>query len=185
MISKLFFEFLKVGGLTIGGGYAMISIVKEICVDKNKWIDEKEFADMLTVSESTPGPIAINMATYIGYKKAGIIGAIVSTIAVVFIPMLIIYLFFLFMKETMDQKIVQNAFLGIRIAVSIIIIQVATDMIKTEIKNSKNKKFPIMIFIMTIVFELIIMFLNIQINTIYIILIGFIIAFARIRIKKI
>ena len=184
MLFELFIEFLKVGGLTIGGGYAMISIVKEICVDKKKWIGEEEFADMLTISESTPGPIAINMATYIGFKKSGIIGAIVSTIAVVFIPMLAIYIFFLFMNGAMKYEITKNAFLGIRIAVSIVIIQVATDMIKVEVKNSNNKIFPISIFLITVLFELIILFLGIHINTIYIIMMGFIISFITLMLKK-
>ena len=184
MLLELFIEFLKVGGLTIGGGYAMISIVKEICVEKKHWIGEEEFANMLTISESTPGPIAVNMATYIGYKKAGIMGAVVSTIAVVFIPMVTIYIFFLFIKGAMKYEIIKNAFLGIRIAVSIVIIQVAIDMIKVEIKNSNNKKLPISIFLITVLFEVLILFLGIHINTIYIIITGFIISFVFLMLKK-
>ena len=70
---ELFLTFFKIGMFTLGGGYVMIPLVKDNCIEKKKWITEKEFIDILAIAECTPGPIAINMATYVGYKKKGII----------------------------------------------------------------------------------------------------------------
>lgn len=185
MLLKLFLEFMKIGGLTIGGGYAMISIVKEECVDKNNWIKEDEFYDMLTVSESTPGPIAINMATYIGYKQAGIMGAIVASIGVVFIPVLIIYVVALFLSDFLKFKIVSNAFNGLRAAVSIIIMAVAYGMIKKEYKDSDKKKVSLFLFFVTLILMILFGILNINVNTVYIILIAFLVAFIMLLVNKI
>ena len=79
MLYNLFWVFFKIGLFTFGGGYAMIAQIKEIVVDKHKWIDEDELMQIITIAESTPGPIAINMATYIGYKKRGVFGSICAT----------------------------------------------------------------------------------------------------------
>ena len=92
MLLSLFLTFFKIGLFTFGGGYAMISQIKETIVEKKGWIDEEELMQMITVAESTPGPIAINMATYIGYKKGGVLGSACATLGVVLPSFIIIVL---------------------------------------------------------------------------------------------
>ena len=91
---SVFFSFLKIGAFTFGGGYAMIALLENEFVQKKKWIDKDEFLDMAAIAESTPGPIAINSATYIGYRIAGVLGSTVATIAVVIPSFVIIYAIF-------------------------------------------------------------------------------------------
>ena len=83
ILIELFLIFAKIGLFTFGGGYAMISLIENNCVEKKKWITHDEMMNITVIAESTPGPIAINCATYVGYKKAGIIGAIISTLGIV------------------------------------------------------------------------------------------------------
>lgn len=138
MLLKLFKTFIKIGAFTFGGGYAMISIVKEECVEKNKWITNNEFMNLVAVAESTPGPISVNLATYVGYKKGKILGAIVSTLGVVLPSIVIIFIITLFVKDFLKIKIIQDAFFGIRIAVAIIIVRVAISLILDEIKRYRR-----------------------------------------------
>lgn len=156
MLLELFTTFFKIGLFTFGGGYGMISIVKDECIDKKNWITNDEFVNLIAVAESTPGPIAVNMATYIGYKKAKFIGAIISTIGVVLPSLIIIYIIAMYLKDFLKYKVVENAFFGIRVAVSIIIIRTAYNLIKSEVKNHDNKKLILILFgIYTIVFFLV------------------------------
>ena len=92
MLLTLFIIFAKIGMFTFGGGYAMISIIEDICVRQKQWITHEEMMNMTVVAESTPGPIAINCATYIGYKQRGFVGAIVATLGMITPSFLIIYL---------------------------------------------------------------------------------------------
>jgi chromate transporter len=92
MLFKLFYTFAKIGLFTFGGGYGMIAIVQDECVEKKKWITEDEFATVLTIAESTPGPIAINCATYTGYAQGGILGSLAATFGVVLPSFVIIFL---------------------------------------------------------------------------------------------
>lgn len=82
-IFQLFFTFLKIGVFTFGGGYAMISVIENNCVEKKKWISHEEMMDIAVIAESTPGPIAINCATFVGYKIAGFLGAFLATLGLV------------------------------------------------------------------------------------------------------
>lgn len=82
-IFQLFFTFLKIGVFTFGGGYAMISVIENNCVEKKKWINHEEMMDIAVIAESTPGPIAINCATFVGYKIAGFLGAFLATLGLV------------------------------------------------------------------------------------------------------
>lgn len=147
MFLELFTTFFKIGLFTFGGGYGMISIVKDECIDKKKWVTNDEFVNLIAVAESTPGPIAVNMATYIGYKKAKVFGAIISTLGVILPSLLIIYIIAIYLKDFMKYKVVTNAFFGIRIAVAIIIIRTAYNLIVNELKNN-NKVLIISLFIL-------------------------------------
>ena len=92
ILMELFLIFAKIGLFTFGGGYAMISLIENNCVEKKKWITHDEMMNITVIAESTPGPIAINCATYVGYKKAGITGAIISTLGIVLPSFIIILL---------------------------------------------------------------------------------------------
>lgn len=188
MLITLFTTFFKIGLFTIGGGYAMISVVQDECVERKKWLDNEEFLNLLAIAESTPGPIAINMATYTGYVKGKLLGAIVATIGVALPSIIVISLVSIFLKDFLQIKIVADAFFGIRIAVSIIIIRTAYNLLKSEIKNSKYKVLTILLFI---VFALVMIFselFNYNISTMLLvfiaIILGIILSLAR-SIKKI
>ncbi len=113
----LFFTMLKIGMFTFGGGYAMIALLEREAVDKRGWLDSDEFLDLCAIAESTPGPIAVNAATYIGYKTNGILGAALSTLAVCIPSFVIVYLISLFFDAFMSIEAVAAAFCGIRVAV--------------------------------------------------------------------
>jgi len=122
ILLDLFCTFAKIGAFTFGGGYAMISIIDHECVDKKKWITEDELSEVTVIAESTPGPIAINCATYTGYKIAGIKGATIATLGMILPSFLIILIIAMFFEQLLTYEIVRKAFAGIRVAVSILII---------------------------------------------------------------
>ena len=128
LILLLFITFVKIGMFTFGGGYAMISIIENICVEKKKWITHDEMMDITVIAESTPGPIAINCATYVGYKQRGIWGAIAATLGVVLPSFIIIYLISVFLNNFLEIAWISNAFKGIRIAVGILILDAGINM---------------------------------------------------------
>lgn len=142
MIFTLFLTFAKIGLFTFGGGYAMISIIENICVEQKKWITHDEMMDVTVIAESTPGPIAINCATYVGYKQRGIWGAIAATFGVVLPSFIIIYLISVFLDNFLEISWIANAFKGIRVAVGILILDAGINM------YVKMKKKPVPFAIM-------------------------------------
>ncbi len=130
ILLELFLTFAKIGLFTFGGGYAMISIIENHCVEKKKWLTHDEMMNMTVIAESTPGPIAINCATFTGYKKAGFIGALVSTLGMGLPSFVVIYLISTFLDHFLELTIIANAFKGIKIAVGILILDAAVTMIK-------------------------------------------------------
>ena len=141
MILTLFFTFIKIGLFTFGGGYAMIPLIENICVERKKWITHDEMMDVTVIAESTPGPIAINCATYVGYKQKGIWGAIAATLGVVLPSFVIIYLISLFLNNLLEITWIANAFKGIRIAVGLLILNAGINMFT----KMKKKVFPCII----------------------------------------
>lgn len=121
MLLQLFLIFAKIGAFTLGGGYAMVPIIQSEVVDKKKWIEKNEFIDILAVSQSTPGALAINMSTFIGYKIRGILGAVFATLGCVVPSFISIVLIAMFFSRIMGESIVQQAFMGIRPAVAALI----------------------------------------------------------------
>ncbi len=138
IILDLFLNFVKIGFFTFGGGYAMISLIEDVCVSKKKWITHEEMMNVTVIAESTPGPIAINCATYVGYKQAGIIGAIFATFGIVVPSFIVIFLISIFLENFLEIAIVAKAFAGIRIAVGILILNAAYKMIKKMKKQPLN-----------------------------------------------
>ena len=124
----IFLTFAKIGLFTFGGGYAMISIIENICVEQKKWITHDEMMDVTVIAESTPGPIAINCATYVGYKQKGIWGAVAATLGVVLPSFIIIYLISSFLNHFLEITWIANAFQGIRIAVGLLILDAGINM---------------------------------------------------------
>lgn len=136
---ELFLTFMKIGLFTFGGGYAMIPLIDRECADKKGWITSEELSEITAVAESTPGPIAINCATYVGSKKAGISGAALATLGVVLPSFVIILLISGFMDGLLENAVFENAFKGIRVAVSLLIFRAGLKMLTGIIKKSKKK----------------------------------------------
>jgi chromate transporter len=132
---ELFFTFFKVGLFTIGGGYAMLPMLRKEVVEKHSWASDEEMLDYFAIGQSTPGIIAVNTSTFIGYKKAGIIGAMFSTIGMVFPSWIIIISIARIFEEFRDNVYVQNAFLGIRVVVIVLILNAVIRMAKNSVKN--------------------------------------------------
>lgn len=168
MLFKLFYTFAKIGLFTFGGGYGMIAIVQDECVEKKKWITEDEFATVLTIAESTPGPIAINCATYTGYAQGGILGSIAATFGVVLPSFVIIFLISSFFNNLLEIEIIANAFKGIQVGVGIIILRAGYNLFKKMKKNT----FTMIILAIACLVMLAINFLSWNFSTIYMLLIA-------------
>ena len=130
IVIELFLTFFKIGLFTFGGGYAMISIIENSCVDKKKWITHDEMMDITVIAESTPGPIAINCATFVGYKIAGMLGAIAATLGVVVPSFTIIFVISTFLDNFLEIPVIANAFMGIKVGVGILIFRAGLTMLK-------------------------------------------------------
>ena len=130
ILLDLFLTFAKVGFFTFGGGYAMIALIENACVERKAWITHDEMMDVTVIAESTPGPIAINCATYVGYRQKGFAGAVVATLGMVLPSFLIIFLISMFLDNFLEIRWVAHAFMGIRIAVGILILDAAVKMIR-------------------------------------------------------
>ena len=139
----LFITFAKIGLFTFGGGYAMIPLIENQCVEIKHWITNDEMMNMTVIAESTPGPIAINCATFTGYKKAGFVGALLATLGVVLPSFVIIFIISIYLDEFLKFNIVANAFKGIKIAVGILILNAAI----TMFKKMNKQKLPMIIMI--------------------------------------
>lgn len=134
----LFWDFLKIGAFTFGGGYAMIHLLERQFVARRKWLDREEFLNMVAVAESTPGPVAVNSATYIGYKVDGVIGALSATVAVCLPSFVIIYLISLFLDQFLTLTYVAYAFKGIQACVVYLILSAAWKLWTSMEKNWMN-----------------------------------------------
>lgn len=136
VIWELFIVFLRIGAFTFGGGYAMIPLIqKEVC-EKKKWLTEEDILEIVAIAESTPGPIAINAATFIGYRIAGFFGSFFCTLGVVLPSFLIITLISYVLKEFQEFRAVQYAFFGIRAGVLALLIKALYSMYKQMKKNA-------------------------------------------------
>ena len=128
----------KIGLFTFGGGYAMIHVLDHEFVEKRGWLENEEFMDLVTIAESTPGPIAINCSTYIGYRKAGILGSIFATLGMCLPSFLIIYLISIFWNTFLQATWFVSAFRGIQVCVIYIIFSAGLKMLKKLEKSAFN-----------------------------------------------
>ncbi|HON45487.1 MAG TPA: chromate transporter [Planctomycetota bacterium] len=163
---RLFMTFFKIGLFTFGGGYAMIGIIENECVEKNKWITAEEMSTILAIAESTPGPISVNCATYTGYRQAKLLGAFVATLGLVLPSLIIIYIIALYFHDILEISYIAKAFQGIKIGVGVLIIQAGINMYLKLEQNKTN--FLYMIF--SCIFLLIINIFSITFSTVYLIL---------------
>ena len=130
LLLDLFLSFAKIGLFTFGGGYAMIALIENTCVEKKQWITHDEMMNITVVAESTPGPIAINCATYVGYRQNGFAGAVAATIGMVFPSFCIIFAISKFLDHFLEIIWIAHAFQGIKIAVGILILDAAFKMLQ-------------------------------------------------------
>ena len=134
-VSTLFWTFLKIGAFTFGGGYAMVALLEHEFVEEKQWVSREEFLDMVAIAESTPGPVAVNSATYIGYKIDGTAGAAASTVAVCIPSFVVIYCISLFFDRFLSLTVVAHAFRGIQVCVIYLIFSAGVRMLKALDKS--------------------------------------------------
>ena len=135
---SLFLTMLKIGLFTFGGGYAMLALLENEFVSKKQWIDKDEFLDMVAIAESTPGPIAINAATYIGYRMLGVLGSLTATVAVCVPSFVIVYAISVFFDTFLSFTLVAYAFKGIQVCVIYLILSAGLKMLKQMKKTAFN-----------------------------------------------
>jgi len=165
---NIFFTMLKIGLFTFGGGYAMIALLENEFIGKKHWIEKDEFLDMVAIAESTPGPIAINAATYIGYKTFGIWGSLLATLAICIPSFVIIYAISLFFDLFLSLTLVAYAFRGIQVGVIYLIGSAGLRMLK----NVKKKPLPLLILSVTLTGMLLCSIFAVNFSTIFYILIS-------------
>ena len=142
-LADLFTTFAKIGLFTFGGGYAMISMIEHECVENKGWIDHDDMLNVTLMAESTPGPIAINCATFVGFRQAGLAGAAIATLGMALPSFIIIFAISMFLDDFLQFEIVAHAFAGIKIAVGILIVDAAV----TMIAKMKKAAFPLAVML--------------------------------------
>ncbi len=168
ILPDLFLTFAKIGLFTFGGGYAMIALIEDECVEKKKWITHDEMMNVTVIAESTPGPIAINCATFTGYKQEGFAGAAVATLGMVLPSFCIIFLISMFLSNFLEIPWFAHAFQGIRIAVGILILDAAIKMIR----KMQKKPFPLAVMLTAFAAMLAIDILALRISSITLMLVA-------------
>lgn len=165
---SLFFTSLKIGLFSFGGGYAMIALTENEFAEKRKWIKKEEFADIVAIAESTPGPIAINSSTFVGYTIGGVWGAVIATIAVCIPAFAIIFLISLFFDRFLSFKYVAIAFKGIRVGVTFLIVSAGFKMLI----DVEKTPFNIVIFTVTAVCVILLSLFGVNFSSVFYILIS-------------
>ncbi len=176
----LFWSFAKIGLFTFGGGYAMIPLIEEVCVENKGWITSDELSTVTAIAESTPGPIAINCATFTGYMKGGFAGALSATFGMVLPSFIIIYIISVFFDDFLSITIIANAFKGIKAGVGILILQAGINMFK----KMKPTGVSFAIFISALLAMLVINIFAFSFSTIYFLIIAGIFSIALYEIKR-
>lgn len=147
ILIELFISFMRIGGFTFGGGYAMLPLIQKEIVERRGWASEEEVLDYFTIGQITPGVIAVNTATFIGYKKAGVLGGVVATLGVIFPSIVIISIIAAVLTNFAELPVVIHAFNGIRACVCVLILIAVYNMCKKSVVDV----FTALIFIATAV----------------------------------
>ena len=180
ILLDLFLTFAKIGLFTFGGGYAMILLIEHSCVEKKKWITHDEMMNVTVIAESTPGPIAINCATFVGYKQKGMPGAIAATVGMVLPSFCIIFLISRFLDRFLEITWIAHAFMGIKAAVGILILDAAIKMIK----KMQKRPAPLTIMICAFTAMLLINVFALRISSITLMLIAAVVSLAIFLVKQ-
>ncbi len=174
ILFDLFLTFAKIGLFTFGGGYAMISLIENSCVEKKRWITHDEMMNVTVIAESTPGPIAINCATFVGYRQKGLSGAAAATAGIVLPSFCIIFLISMFLDNFLEIAWIAHAFMGIKAAVGILILDAAVRMIR----KMQKKPVPLAVMISAFLAMLFIDVLALRVSTVSLMLIASVISLA-------
>lgn len=150
----LFLTFLKIGAFTFGGGYAMVALLESEFIYKKKWIEKDDFLNMIAIAESTPGPMAVNSATYIGYHVAGFYGANAATLAVCIPSFIVIYCISLFFNQFLSLHYITCAFKGIQVCVVYLILTAGIRMLKNLERNLFNTLIILIVAIIMVIFSI-------------------------------
>ena len=150
---QVFLTFLKIGGFTFGGGYAMIPLIQKETVENKKWITDDDILEIIAIAESTPGPIAINSATFVGYRTCGVLGSVAATLGVVLPSFVIIYAISFVLRQFQELAAVQYAFQGIRAGVLALLCKALWGMYKKNTKNWVSYIVMAACFILTGIFD--------------------------------
>lgn len=166
LLLDLFLSFARIGLFTFGGGYAMIALIENVCVEKKQWITHDEMMNITVIAESTPGPIAINCATYVGYKQKGLAGALAATVGMVLPSFCIIFAISVYLDHFLEIAWIAHAFQGIKIAVGILILDAAVNMLQ----KMKKKPLPLGIILCAFAAMLLIDLTSVRISSIVLML---------------
>ena len=154
LLLDLFLTFAKIGLFTFGGGYAMIALIENICVERKRWITHDEMMNVTVIAESTPGPIAINCATFVGYRQKGLAGAIAATVGMVLPSFCIIFLISMYLDNFLVIAWVAHAFQGIKLAVGILILDAALKMVGKMPKKPLPRAIMVCAFLAMLLIDL-------------------------------
>lgn len=154
ILMDMFITFFKIGAFTLGGGYAMLPIIQKEVVEKKKWIGETEFLDMVAISQSAPGPLAVNISAFVGQKMKGLMGLITSTLGAILPSFIIIILVASVFLGIENSPVVQRVFQGIRPAVVALIAVPVISMGKTAKVNKKNFIIPLLAAVLVAIFKI-------------------------------
>lgn len=180
LLLELFLCFAKIGLFTFGGGYAMIVLIGNACVEKKHWLTHDEMMNITVIAESTPGPISINCATYIGYKQKGFAGALAATIGIVLPSFCVIFVISMFLDRFLEITWVAHAFQGIKIAVGILIIDAGIKMLRKMKKNTLT----VAIMVCGLIAMLLISLLSLRISSVILMLTAGLVSLILFMLKK-
>ena len=166
MLWRLFVTFLKIGLFTFGGGYAMISLIEHECVDKRAWITHDDMVNVTVIAESTPGPIAVNAAAFVGYRQKRFLGALVATLGVILPSFVIIFAISHVLDRFLEIHWVAAAFAGVRVAVGLLVLDAAVRMIA----KMKKDAFALTILLVACAALLAVDVLALRISTVFFVL---------------
>ena len=150
---RIFLTFFKIGAFTFGGGYAMIPLIQKEAVEKHRWVTDEDILDIVAIAESTPGPIAINAATFVGYQTQGYAGAVAATLGVVLPSFVTIFVIFHILQAFQNVRAVRYAFNGIRVGVLVLLVKALIKMFKTNKKSAVSYGLMALAVLLTCVLE--------------------------------
>ena len=166
LLWQLFSVFFKIGLFTFGGGYAMISIIEDACVDRRGWITKEEMDELVVVAESTPGPIAINCATFVGARQGGFPGAAIATLGMVLPSFLVIFAISRFLDRFLEIRAVASAFKGVKLAVGVLVLDAGLRMLR----RMPKKPLPVIILAVTLALMLLVNFTALRLSSVVLLL---------------